>query len=59
MLTNSGEGVLISKNTPWLNLEVDKLGWSCELDDIDSFVDVINNKVFWDTRRQKEFQDII
>ena len=39
---SAGTKVLISKNTPWQNLEADKLGWSFELDDLDSFVDVIN-----------------
>jgi glycosyltransferase involved in cell wall biosynthesis len=37
----AGTQVLISKNTPWRNLEVDSLGWDIDLNMIDSFVDII------------------
>jgi glycosyltransferase involved in cell wall biosynthesis len=33
----AGTKVLISKNTPWLNLEHDQLGWDIDLTDLDSF----------------------
>jgi glycosyltransferase involved in cell wall biosynthesis len=37
-----GTPVLISNQTPWLNLEKEGLGWDLSLDNIDDFVNVIN-----------------
>ena len=38
---SSGTPVLISKNTPWLDLESQKLGWDIALRNMDSFVEII------------------
>lgn len=38
-----GTPVLISKNTPWLDLEEQKLGWDISLEDKNSFVQVIES----------------
>jgi len=38
-----GTPVLISKNTPWLNLEEKKLGWDIDLKNISSYVQVIES----------------
>ena len=38
---SSGTPVLISKNTPWLDLESQNLGWDIDLKDMDSFVEII------------------
>ena len=38
---SSGTPVLISKNTPWLDLESQNLGWDIDLKDMDSFVKII------------------
>ena len=37
----AGTPVLVSDNTPWRNLQSDDLGWDFPLDDMDSFVAVI------------------
>lgn len=37
-----GTKVLISKNTPWLDLEVDGLGWDVDLNDESVFIDIID-----------------
>jgi glycosyltransferase involved in cell wall biosynthesis len=37
----AGTRVLISNKTPWLNLQVDGLGWDKDLDQMDSFVAII------------------
>ena len=36
-----GTKVVLSKNTPWLDLEKDNLGWNFELNEIDKFRDTI------------------
>tara|TARA_B110000902_G_scaffold236682_1_gene283033 strand:- start:330 stop:1484 length:1155 start_codon:yes stop_codon:yes gene_type:complete len=38
-----GTPVLISKNTPWTNLEEKKLGWDIDLKNINSYVNVIES----------------
>ena len=38
---SSGTPVLISKNTPWLDLESLNLGWDIDLKNMDSFVEII------------------
>jgi glycosyltransferase involved in cell wall biosynthesis len=38
---SSGTPVLISKNTPWLDLKSQNLGWDIDLKDMDSFVEII------------------
>ena len=38
-----GTRVLVSRNTPWLNLEDDFLGWDVNLEDHNSFVRVLEN----------------
>lgn len=42
----AGTPVLISNTTPWRNLEADGLGWVKELEDMDSFVAVIEKLAF-------------
>jgi len=39
---SAGTKVLLSKKTPWQNLEAENLGWNFDLDDVNSFVNVIN-----------------
>ncbi len=50
-----GTRVLISKNTPWLDLVEKGIGWDFELDDINSFVDLIEEiaKESSETKLQK------
>lgn len=38
-----GTPVLLSDQTPWKNLDVDGLGWDLPLDDMDSFVDIVES----------------
>ena len=38
-----GTPVLISKNTPWLNLEKNKLGWDIDLKNENDFIQVIES----------------
>ena len=44
---SSGTPVLISKNTPWLDLESQNLGWDIDLKDMDSFVEIIERSIIW------------
>lgn len=39
----AGTPVLLSTETPWRNLQSDGLGWDIPLDEMDAFVDVIDN----------------
>jgi len=39
---SAGTPVLISDNTPWRNLEKDRLGWDLDLDKPDLFVEAVN-----------------
>jgi glycosyltransferase involved in cell wall biosynthesis len=39
-----GTKVLISKNTPWLELENDNIGWDLSLDNEDNFINTIENE---------------
>ncbi|MDC1188024.1 glycosyltransferase [Gammaproteobacteria bacterium] len=37
-----GTKVLLSKNTPWLDLEINNLGWNFEINEIEKFRDIID-----------------
>ena len=53
---SSGTPVLISKNTPWLDLESQNLGWDIDLKDMDSFVEIIEKvaRMSHDERQDKQ-----
>ena len=52
---SSGTPVLISKNTPWLDLESQNLGWDIDLKDMGSFVEIIERiaRMSHDERQDK------
>ena len=49
---STGCPVLISDQTPWLNLASQKLGWDIPLNDPDKFLDALNQAIYFD---QSEF----
>ncbi|MFA5973315.1 MAG: glycosyltransferase family 4 protein [Lentimicrobiaceae bacterium] len=57
-LTN-GTQVLISKTTPWRNLETDRLGWDFDLASIKSFVNVIENLASQNIEQRFELRKIV
>lgn len=44
----AGRPVLISNQTPWLNLQTKGVGWDISLDDSDGFVNAIVEAAMWD-----------
>ena len=50
----NGRPVLISDQTPWRNLQQKKVGWDLNLNDPDSFANVIREIVSWD---QEQFNE--
>ena len=51
---SAGTPVLISDNTPWRDLEQDKLGWDLDLDNPDLFVDAINQLIAYSGLQRAE-----
>lgn len=45
---SAGLPILISDQTPWRNLNSQKLGWDINLDEIDKFISAINTALYWD-----------
>lgn len=55
----AGTPVLISDKTPWRNLEEFGFGWDKNLDQMDSFVSVIEELALISTLERKKYRDII
>ncbi len=55
----AGTPVLISQNTPWRNLEEDRLGWDLDLSDINKFVEIIEVEALRDGNYRNRQRGII
>jgi len=51
----SGRPVLISDQTPWLDLELKKIGWDISLGDMDKFVAALNEAACWDQETFEQY----
>jgi glycosyltransferase involved in cell wall biosynthesis len=55
----SGTPVLISTQTPWRDLEAAGLGWDVNLDQMDSFIAVIEKLALWGPEQHREKRVVV
>ena len=53
----SGLPVLLSDQTPWLDLDTQKVGWALPLDTPSAFVDIIEQVAIWDDSTRQDIKN--